>query len=148
MIHLEQAFTKFGDPERFIISYWDADGKKKVGTLPIKNDQKYNWDECSEQDAQKSKEYKSASGNAVKKVALKKYRGLSSYRVYEIMNQIPDDLKKKFFSGVMPVKTFFDIETESHPERDFPNADNPTDQVLTNVFVTEQKVEVMRRQEM
>ena len=140
MIHLEQVVTN-GVPTNIYISYWDTDGKKQLKKLDIPKSELYEWEECDDYTLEYAdKNYISAFGNKVRKVPLKKYRKLSKYRIYELLNKLPEELKTLFFSPNHPQKTYFDIETES--KGSFPDADNPKHMVLSNVFVTNNIVDM------
>lgn len=146
MIHLEQVVDRStGFLSHFYVSYHDEDGKKQIVKFKVPDSEKYEWQEVPDDYPTDSSKI-SAHGKKLKKVSLKKYRKLSKFRVYELLNGLGEETKKKIFSPNQPRKTFFDIETESHGS--FPDVNNPQHKVITNVFVTDQNVEIFGLKEM
>lgn len=141
MIHTQQVINKAtGYLSNIVVSYHDENGKKQLMNFAVPEDELFEWGEISSGTPSNIKNLRSAHGKRLKKIPLSKYRTLSKFRVYELFNSLPDDVKEIIYAPNQPVKTFFDIETESTGS--FPNANNPKHKVLSNVFVTDDLVEM------
>ena len=139
MIHTEQVLGRDGVLDKILVSYHNEEGKKQLLSFKVPQSELFEWEETNSGQFA-STTFKSAFGNHVKKVPLRKYRTLSKHRIYELFNSLPADLKEKIYAPNQPIKTFFDIETESHGE--FPNVNNPKHKVLTNAFVTGNQIDL------
>lgn len=137
MIHIEQQL-QYGKPTKLLVSYWDSNGKRRGASFKIPQSELFEWRET---ESGGIKNFKSAYGSEVYKSPLKEGKKLSKYRVYELLSQLPEKAGAAIHTQNMPNKTFFDIETESGG--DFPNADNPQYPVLSNAFVTNERVVLM-----
>jgi len=127
MINAKQIFDNMS------ISYFNEDGIIEIMNLPISDNEKFIWEETTEEDRYKHNVITSQFDRPVKRIR-KNY--LSKYRQIEYINNLPQELKDKIFSDNKPKKWFWDIETEII-DGVFPDASNPIGKILLHTICDE-----------
>ena len=105
------------------VSYFDKNGKTKIKTIPLTEDQMFNWKTCSASSQDADKKYTNWDGKPVKKAKLP-YRDsngrtvnkLSNFRIAEILDDLPKEEYEEIFGYALPKTFFVDIETEIDPD--------------------------------
>lgn len=123
-------FEQKGDVLR--LSYVDENGQIRISQNDIPKSEQFIWVYCDDNDPQRSKDFLSFDGKAIKK----KHRlYLNNFRVYEVLGKISESAKKKLYSYHQPKKFFMDIEVAVGD--DFPHANEAEMPVLTYALVDE-----------
>lgn len=95
------------------VSYYGKDGKTHIENIQLREDQMFNWKECYESSTKKDQKYVSWNGKPVKREPTNK---LSTFRIAEIIDDLPKEKYDKIFEYALPRTFFVDIETEIDPE--------------------------------
>jgi DNA polymerase elongation subunit (family B) len=107
------------------LSYYNEKGGISLASMNLKKEMMYNW-VLSNKPTKQFNQY----GSYCRKQ--KGFR-LNRYRVYEILDQLPQKVKEKIHANNMPNKFFLDIEVMSDPGV-FPNPSNPRHFINLNCF--------------
>lgn len=116
------------------ISFIDRDGGISMLPIPIKKEDQYVWELCSETDPKKDLEYRSWDGRPVKKEFFKYDKArINKYRVEEILKdyraKYPEMEIDKLYEFNVPRKHFIDIEVEVIDG--FPSPETAPNRVVT-----------------
>lgn len=121
MVNVEQ------QNDKLIISYINSIGNIELINIDLPESEKYNWV------LSKNKtKYETWNKKFVKK---QKSKTLDRFRIIEILQNQPKDIKNKIFSQNLPKIYFIDIETEIKDE--FPDINNPQSEIYCITIVNE-----------
>lgn len=98
------------------VSYWGSDHKTHIERIHVRPEEQFNWvlNPISKHD-KKSDTFKNWNGKPayIHKLNVNDKRdSLNKYRLYEIVDDMPDEVKSKIFDYNLPDMYFVDIETE------------------------------------
>ena len=97
------------------VSYYGKDGNTHIKNIPIPADQMFNWKYCSENSKDKDLTKRSWDDKAVKRAYPEKGKStvrLSTFRIAEIIDDLPKADYDEIFEYNLPRVFFVDIETE------------------------------------
>ncbi len=95
-------------PHELTCSYFNKEGIVEYVRIPVKPEDRFVWEICSDDDKNKDPEYKTWDNKPVKKI---KTDRLNKYRVEELIQKYPD-ISAPLREFNMPRKYFVDIEVE------------------------------------
>lgn len=113
------------DDRNIQVSYWGPDNKTHIEVIKIPNGENYLWlTSPKDKKDERSKEFRNWNGKPVYKhmIDFKKEK-LNRYRLYEILDSCPDDMKERIFSYNLPELFFIDIENKMQEGK--PNPEKP-----------------------
>ena len=113
------------DKSNLLVSYWGKDGKTHLTVIKIPDEEQYIWlTKQKDKSDMKMKSIKNWDGKTVYKHRVNPFQEkLNRYRLYELLDSQPQDLKEQIFSYNLPELYFIDIENKQQEGK--PNPDNP-----------------------
>jgi DNA polymerase elongation subunit (family B) len=91
------------------VSHFTPDGDLDFLNVPIPESERFVWEKCSPSNPNKDKEWKTWTGDSVRKVKTEKY---DKYRIAQILEEAPKELTAPLWEFQNPKKYFVDIEVE------------------------------------
>lgn len=91
------------------VSHFTKDGDLAFITVPIPESERFVWEKCTPSNSSKDKEWKTWTGEPVKKVKTERY---DKYRIAQILEEAPKELTAPLWEFQTPKKYFVDIEVE------------------------------------
>ena len=91
------------------VSHFTEDGDLAFLDVPIDESERFVWEKCSPSNSTKSKEWKTWTGDSVKKLKTQKY---DKYRMAQLLIEADPELTAPLWTYQSPKKYFVDIEVE------------------------------------
>jgi DNA polymerase elongation subunit (family B) len=91
------------------VSHFTPEGDLAFLIVPIPEEERFVWEKCSPSNPARDKEWKTWTGDPVRKVKTEKY---DKYRIAQILEEAPRELTAPLWEFQTPKKYFVDIEVE------------------------------------
>lgn len=127
ILNIERLQSKYR--KYLAISYINENGGIDFLEIPIDDSEMYNYSVSSKKSKNTDPDFKDMFGRCVKRDYISSINDLSYYRVIQIVESQPDDIKNKLFGHYIPKIYFIDIETDS--KDGFPDPDVADKEVLS-----------------
>lgn len=112
------------DGSNLQVSYWGPDGKTHIEIIRIPDEEQYVWLTQAKDKTDVKTKVKNWNGRPVYKHRLNQTKEkLNRYRLYEILDAQPLEVKERIFSYNLPDIFFIDIENKMQDGK--PNPENP-----------------------
>lgn len=128
------------------VSYYGRDGKTHIKDIVVPDDQMFNWKYCSEKSKDRDLTKRSWDDKAVKRAYPEKDKTtvkLSTFRIAEIIDDLPKDEYDEIFEYNLPRTFFVDIETEIDEELTVKESAEQTRKPITVIGIATPEKEVL-----